>query len=139
MIATLHNQVPHTPDIECIYPHWLHGPRTAACYRNGMIDGHAGCYSFDINRECSPGAQAAYNAGYNAGEFWKTEPRWNVYARFDADWRVTDLLMPDDDGALNMPAPVGEGWFAVAWPVNPHFTGEYTLRSLLECYRPKRS
>lgn len=58
-------------------------------------------------------------------------PRWNLYAQF-TEGRVTDIIMPNEYGEMTAPCPVGLGWYAIHWPLNPHFTGESCLYHLLE-------
>jgi hypothetical protein len=50
----------------------------------------------------------------------------NLYAEI-IDGEVRGLIMPDAYGELTAAEPAGEGWHAVRWPVNPHFTGERTI------------
>lgn len=54
----------------------------------------------------------------------------NLYARIE-DGRVTQLVMPNAAGALEGPAPKGDAWYAVWWPVNPHDTGKHRIASML--------
>jgi hypothetical protein len=42
------------------------------------------------------------------------------------------IIMPNELGVMDKPAPVGDGWFWIKWPVNPHFTGETGILSILE-------
>ncbi len=55
----------------------------------------------------------------------------NLYARI-ARGIVLELRMPAPDGTLDAPAPRGEEWFAITWPVNPHDTGEKRIASIIE-------
>ena len=64
------------------------------------------------------------------------EPRWNLFAEIIGG-RVRALIMPSAAGELPA-APSGDGWHAVAWPCNPHFTGESTIREILEERYPSR-
>lgn len=72
------------------------------------------------------------------------EPKWNLYAHRLHDygeqaWATTaqptgqfdKLIMPDAEGVMQEPAPTGWNWYAIHWPVNPHFTGENMILDML--------
>lgn len=66
-----------------------------------------------------------------------SEPIWNLYALIDGE-SVLDLILPDEATLTLPPAPTADGWFAVRWPVNPHFTGRSGIRIMLEAALPTR-
>ena len=65
-------------------------------------------------------------------------PEFNLYAQFDENGRCTDIVMPNAIGELDSPAPIGERWHAVRWPVNPHFTGRSLVQQMLSRAFPFR-
>jgi hypothetical protein len=42
-----------------------------------------------------------------------------------------EIIMPNELGIMDKQAPIGDAWFLIKWPVNPHFTGEYGIREML--------
>lgn len=62
---------------------------------------------------------------------------FNLYVKF-VNNRVEKLIMPDSYGQLVATAPTGQNWYAVKWPVNPHFTGERMLAEMLNVGFPMR-
>ena len=55
----------------------------------------------------------------------------NLYVRC-MDGKVVGIIMPDELGENLPKEPRGEGWYAVQWPVNPHFTGEYIITEMFD-------
>jgi hypothetical protein len=56
---------------------------------------------------------------------------WNLYAHRLRNGQFDRIIMPDKCGKLDSPAPKSDGWYAVKWPVNPHFTGESGILEML--------
>lgn len=54
----------------------------------------------------------------------------NLYAKKE-NGHYTEVIMPDQCGEMKQPAPTGEGWYAVRWPLNPHFTGSAGILCIL--------
>ncbi|MEA3224758.1 MAG: hypothetical protein U9Q07_02325 [Planctomycetota bacterium] len=65
------------------------------------------------------------------------EPNWNLYAHFTGA-RCDNIIMPDEYGALAPTGPAGDNWYAVAWPVNPHFTGRGGVMEILTEHYPHK-
>lgn len=61
----------------------------------------------------------------------KSDTKYNLYAHISDNGDVAEIIMPNELGELTAPAPLGENWFAVCWPVNPHFTGETMIREMI--------
>lgn len=84
---------------------------------------------------------AGYTYRYEGQEkVWRKpdpNPQWNLYAEI-VDGRVRKLILPDEV-TLELPAePAGANWYAVRWPVNPHFTGERMITEMIESGYPNR-
>jgi hypothetical protein len=62
----------------------------------------------------------------NTNEFTNNGERVLYYNK-----NTKEIIMPDEMGVMNKPAPMGEGWLWVRWPVNPHFTGETGIIDML--------
>lgn len=66
----------------------------------------------------------------------------NLYAHQRPDGTFDRLIMPSDDfdnyGQLTAPEPTGPGWYAVQWPLNPHFTGEDMILERINMLWPNR-
>lgn len=57
---------------------------------------------------------------------------FNLYLKANGG-KFTEVIMPNEYGEMEADIPDGEGWYAVKWPLNPHFTGATTILSILNC------
>lgn len=62
---------------------------------------------------------------------------FNLYARI-VNEKVAELIMPDSYGQLTAECPTGRNWYAVKWPLNPHFTGETMITMMIDAGFPVR-
>lgn len=76
--------------------------------------------------ECADATQfnlfAHRTTGYGEKWFATTEKPRGIFDQ---------LIMPDECGIMHHAAPKGWGWYAIKWPVNPHFTGETGILEML--------
>jgi len=54
------------------------------------------------------------------------------YARKNQQGEYSEIIMPEKNGILiNRDKELITGWYKVAWPLNPHFTGERGILEML--------
>ena len=68
----------------------------------------------------------------------ETKIKYNLFAKI-VDNKVIDIIMPDMHGQMDEEAPGKLNWYAIKWPVNPHFTGKSKLIVMIEDMFPLKT
>ncbi len=54
----------------------------------------------------------------------------NLYVEIQ-EKKCLSVIMPDENGEMQIPEPEGDDWYAVQWPTNPHFTGDWRIMEMI--------